>query len=214
MSKLDQNIKEWRRQMSAGGISTREMLDELEAHLRDAVAEQIRSGLSLEQAFDLAVQQIGSAEALKAEFAKTVERAELRERKLKLFCTACMGLAYLTPLVLAAPKPWSRMTATEQWLGLSAVALTVLSMFSGLFIHRFLPIIPDKRIRTRVQFACAVPLFIWLGVFGYGLLPRLELTVGQVMVATLWAISPLALFGGVILGLDEAARTAQSSADF
>jgi hypothetical protein len=79
-------------------------------------------------------------------------------------------------------------------------------MFSGLILHRFLPVIPDRRIRTRIQFASVVPVFGWLLVFAFVILPRLDLSVGQVAVATLWAISPLAIFGGLTFGLDEAAR--------
>ncbi len=94
------------------------------------------------------------------------------------------------------PFPWR----------LAAVGLTVLAPFSGLLLHRWLPSIPDPRIRTRLLFAGAVPVFAWLGVFAYVVLPRFELALGQVTLATLWAIAPLAVFGGLILWLDEAAR--------
>jgi len=81
----------------------------------------------------------------------------------------------------------------------------VVSMFSGLFLHRFLPVVRDQRVRTRIQFASALPLFVWLCVFVYVIVPRAELTVAQLGLATLWAISPLGIFGGLICGLDEAA---------
>ena len=71
MFDLDQAIADWRRQMLAAGIKTPEMLKELEIHLRDDVEHRIRCKLSVEQAFDRAVQQLGSANKLKGEFAKT-----------------------------------------------------------------------------------------------------------------------------------------------
>jgi hypothetical protein len=205
MFNLEQAISEWRRQMLSAGIKSPVPLDELESHLREDIEREVQTGLNAQQAFEAAVQRIGQARALQAEFAKTAELKEMRERKLKLLCIVFTASAYLAPFALSGPKPWSRMNPTEQWLGLAAIGLSVVSMFSGLFLHRFLPVIPDKRVRTRVQFAGALPLFVWLCVFGFIVLPRVELTVAQLMVATLWAISPLALFGGLICGLDEAA---------
>lgn len=192
--------------MLAAGIKAPVLLDELENHLRDDVERRARSGANAQQAFEAAAQQIGEARALQAEFSKTADwKKTWEERKLKTVCIILAASAYLTPLALSAPKLWRRMDPTERWLGLSAVALTVVFMFSGLFLHRFLPLIRNKRIRTRVQFQGAIPLFVWLCLFGYVVLPRLELTVAQATVATLWAIFPLALFGGLICGLDEAA---------
>lgn len=120
MFNLDQAIAEWRRQMAAAGIRTPEALKELETHLRDDVEHRIRSGVSAEQAFDSAVQQLGSANTLKAEFAKTA--------KLKQWHYVCRGLGFgiglfllgvafcylvLIPGALTASEKYS------QWLGLS-----------------------------------------------------------------------------------------------
>jgi hypothetical protein len=212
MFDLEQAIAEWRRHMLAAGIKTPVPLVELESHLRDEVERQVGAGLSAQQALAAAVQRMGQPMALEAEFAKTADVKEARERKLKLLCLAATALVYLTPFALSGAKPWSRMNPAEQWLGLVALALTVVSIFSGLLLHRFLPVIPDKRVRTRVQFASAVPLFVWLCVFVFVLVPRVEWTVAQLSVATLWAISPLSIFGGLICGLDEAARRKTSAA--
>ncbi len=70
MFDLDRAISEWRRQMTAGGIKSQDVLDELESHLREEIGQQMRSGSGETQAFDAAVQQIGRAGALKTEFAK------------------------------------------------------------------------------------------------------------------------------------------------
>ena len=120
MFNLDQAIAEWRRQMLAAGIKTPGALQELETHLRDDVEHQILFGVSAEPAFDMAVQQLGNAHTLKAEFAKT---AGLKQRHyvyrglgfgIGLFP---LGVAFcyfvLIPAALAASQKYS------QWLGLS-----------------------------------------------------------------------------------------------
>jgi hypothetical protein len=196
--------------MVAAGIRNAEALSELEGHLRDDVGRQVQSGLCAETAFDIASERIGKSDALANEFEKAASAKELRERKIKLLCIVLVGVAYLCPFVLSIPKPWISLDASQQWLGIGAIVVSFLSMFSGLFLRRFLPIIPNRRMRTRVQFASVVPVFVWLIAFAFVILPRLELTFGQVTVATLWAISPLAIFGGLVFGLDEAARRASA----
>ncbi len=205
MFDLEKSIADWRRQMLAAGIKTPVPLEELESHLREEVEREIQGGLSAPQAFAAAIQRLGQAQALEAEFAKVLAPTEARERKLKLLCLAAVALAYLTPFVLAAPRPWNGMNPGEACLGLAALTLSVAGMFSGLFVHRFLPVIRDPRVRTCVQFACALPLFVWVGAFAFVIVPRMEWTTAQLSMATLWALSPLGIFGGLICGLDEAA---------
>jgi hypothetical protein len=137
MFNLDQAIAEWRRQMVAGGIKTPEALKELETHLRDDVEHQIRSGLSVEQAFDSAIQQLGSANKLKGEFAKT---AGLNQRHyvyrglvfgIGLFL---LGVAFcyfaLIPVALAASQSYS------QWFGFSPAQWKANEYIS--FVSRFM----------------------------------------------------------------------------
>src|SRR5439155_2716771 len=95
MFNLDQAIADWRRQMLAAGIKSPEVLDELESHLRDDFDQQLLSGLTEQQAFAAAVQQIGHAGALQSEFSKLKPvRASLRPGILRLFCFV------LAPLML------------------------------------------------------------------------------------------------------------------
>jgi leader peptidase (prepilin peptidase)/N-methyltransferase len=70
MFNLEQAIAGWRKQMLAAGIKTPVPLDELESHLREDVEERIRSGTSVEQAFEAAAQRIGEANMLQVEFKK------------------------------------------------------------------------------------------------------------------------------------------------
>jgi len=84
MFDLDQAIAEWRRQMAAEGLKSREVLDELESHLRDEIEQQDLAGASREQAFENAVQQIGCAAALEGEFAKVGTRTSVKNAVLAL----------------------------------------------------------------------------------------------------------------------------------
>jgi len=70
MFNLEQSIAEWRRQMLAAGIESPGPMEELESHLREGIEQQMKSGISAQQAFEAALGQIGRADILKNEFAK------------------------------------------------------------------------------------------------------------------------------------------------
>jgi uncharacterized YccA/Bax inhibitor family protein len=70
MFDLEQSIAAWRQQMRTAGIQDI-VLDELESHLAEEVARQVREGIEAAQAFESAVRQIGAAETLRVEFAKS-----------------------------------------------------------------------------------------------------------------------------------------------
>ena len=61
MFDLEQSISDWRRQMLAAGIKTPVPLEELESHLREDIAQQMQSGLSAPQAFEIAANKVGHA---------------------------------------------------------------------------------------------------------------------------------------------------------
>lgn len=76
MFDLEQAIKEWRRKMNSSGIKAREVLEELESHLREDLEGRVKSGAGEQEAFEAAVRQIGQAGALTSEFAKIGETNE------------------------------------------------------------------------------------------------------------------------------------------
>jgi len=89
MFNLEQQISNWREQMLAAGI-TFEDLDELETHLRDDMAQLLKSGLSENEAFTISTVRIGSTNDLKAEFQKTNEI--IKGLKMKRIITTVAGL--------------------------------------------------------------------------------------------------------------------------
>jgi hypothetical protein len=70
MPDLEQKIIEWRRQMQVAGIPSPVPLDELENHLRDEIDRMTRSGISDDEAFRRAAEELGPVLALKTEFEK------------------------------------------------------------------------------------------------------------------------------------------------
>src|SRR4051795_11962403 len=74
MFDIETRIQEWRRTVSAHFGDRGDVVDELEAHLRDDVERRVRSGVSSEQAWADARAQLGDARQLAGEFAKVSGR--------------------------------------------------------------------------------------------------------------------------------------------
>ena len=169
MFSLDQAISEWRRQMANEGIKTVTVLDELENHLREDIERQMQSGAEAQQAFEQAAQRLGNGHTLKPEFAKVGSLKEALQGK--VIGMACCTLSGLFSLLLA-PRFFTiqELSLAERIWGLTAVALTVLSLASFRFSYKFLPVIRDRRARMAIGVACGLAGVVWLLVFGY-LLP-------------------------------------------
>src|SRR4030095_4236565 len=134
MFNLDQAITEWRRQMAAAGIKNAEALNELESHLRDDVEQHVRSGLSMQQAFEAATQRIGQASVLKNEFEKVGQAKLPLQRTLKsLLCVVFAGL-----IVLACAYSYFEfeMALGVKLLGFAAVALLLVSVGGWRYVVR------------------------------------------------------------------------------
>lgn len=196
--------------MSAGGINTPEVLNELETHLREDVEQQMASGLTAQLAFEAAVRHIGRAGLLRSEFAGAEDGTQ-RERKIAGLLMALAAMPYFLFATVGLFK--IEMNTSERLVGIAAVAVSVLFGCSGAFAHHFLPVLPDHRARTTVQIFCALPAVIWLLGFLYLVLPHCDFTLGQLLVAILWAMVPLAIAWGVTNGMDKAAHARLVTAD-
>ena len=67
---LNRAIQRWRENLAQSPVFQRENLDELEAHLRDAVAALQASGLSAEESFLIGMKRIGANDSLEKEYGK------------------------------------------------------------------------------------------------------------------------------------------------
>jgi hypothetical protein len=126
MFNLEQAVKDWRRQMAARGIKAAEVLDELEAHLRDEIERQIRSGANELEAYQAASACIGEPNALKAEFAKLAAN----NRRPGFVRTCCVIFAACVLLINACTLLKYEMSVLERALGFAAVSLICLYLAS------------------------------------------------------------------------------------
>jgi hypothetical protein len=126
MFDLDQAIAEWRRRMLAAGIKTPVPLDELVSHLRDDIEQRRELGLSEEEGFERAIQEIGQAPALQREFAKRRAR-DRREGLLKMCSLIWVGLVLMFTL-LAVYDHDPRDDKTTEWL---VVICAIIGAISG-----------------------------------------------------------------------------------
>jgi hypothetical protein len=73
MHNLEQLITEWRKITTAAPGVQPKTLDELESHVRETVEELVQAGLTETEAFQRAVEQLGTAPAIASEFQKLDE---------------------------------------------------------------------------------------------------------------------------------------------
>jgi hypothetical protein len=209
MFNLEPSIAEWRRQMLAAGIQTPVPLEELEIHLREDIAQQMKTGSNLQDAFTSAVQKLGSAHTVQTEFMK-VDKTH-SALKWKLMEIGLTLATILVPLlfggIVLKRASFIDMTAAEELSSLAALAAFSLLAWSGRLGHRFLPVIQNRRIRNAILFSCCVPLTLWWIVFLNFIVPRHDFTMGEFLVAFTWAFfTPLGAFIGLHWGIETAAR--------
>jgi hypothetical protein len=203
MFNLENSITAWRQQLITGGIKTPAVLDELESHLRDSVEQQLRSGVTAQQAFDAATQRIGQAFALGHEFAKAEGIAGQRRKFLGSFGVV-FALIYLFASTFALVN--IEMNLNLRILGFSAVLVVVLLFCSFQFIGKLLPTVSRLRPGQTIQLACRLSAIFWIPSFFYLILPLFNFTLGPLVVAILWAIVPSVLLATVSSRLDAMAN--------
>ena len=74
MSKFDELIVSWRKEMSAAGIGPGPVRDELECHLRDGYDSRVRADMDPAAAFADAATKLGAPKALRQEYNTAVTR--------------------------------------------------------------------------------------------------------------------------------------------
>jgi hypothetical protein len=102
MFDLEKAFARWRQDLAAAGIGGKEMLDELESHLREDVQEQVEKGASAAEAFARAVQRMGQPAALSREFQRAKGVRKPPAWFLKIFVAAALyvGIIFATSLML------------------------------------------------------------------------------------------------------------------
>src|SRR4051812_27423769 len=127
MLNLDKEIAGWREAMARGGIKDPAVLDELESHLRDYVAQEVKAGREVQLAFQAGLERIGSASVLRREFSRANPTpilsgvsALLRDRR-NYFWTAL-----LASLFVAGGFFFRKARVTPVYRGVATLQLDVL----------------------------------------------------------------------------------------
>jgi len=206
MFDLNKAINEWRQQMLAAGIKSPVPFEELESHLRDDVEQQMRGGSSAEQAFALAVNRIGQAPALKAEF-DHARHCLQASRKRKILLSFTLLFAGLVLCLSAITFFETGMSFGQQLLALMAVVLTISGAFGWRYALRFIPIISNKVLRLQAGLGLLVLAFCYVNAFNYIVLPRIFGISEQLgLMALFWGFFPGAILGCLGIGIAMSER--------
>jgi cytochrome b subunit of formate dehydrogenase len=214
MFDLEPSIADWRRRMLAAGIKTPAPLEELESHLREEIQRQMKSGLDVRAAFNLAAQNIGGANALRQEFGKIGEVMSARQRKFNIIvCGVAAVLIGLTGVMLLFPSfGKSPDLSFHELLPVSGAFISAaLILWSWRFSYICFPPL-SARTRMIVAFLCIV----LSGVCGVLLLNFTLMSANtfcQVCAAVCWMLIPLALAASIIFALEEAAYRKTATSD-
>jgi len=198
MFDLERAIAEWREQLASDGISPPEVLDELESHLRDDIEQQMRSGLSPQQAFNAALQRLGRRDALKTEFKRISGRTEVLEKLMGL-----VGIILVGFIVWMSGYTFLQMelSPSEQIVAYAAVAFTLLTACAWRYAVPFLPVIASRGKRVTVGLICIVLGVVFSNLFCHFILPHFESHDRQIPALGFWAVFPIALFACLGLAL-------------
>jgi hypothetical protein len=199
MFNLDLRIAEWRRQMLAAGIRSSEALDELEAHLRAEVEQQKSSGRSDVEAFDIAVQRIGKAGALKNEFKKIGGTPAVLEKL--MIGVAGIFVGFIVFLGTVAVFMCYGSTG-DRLMAAAAMICTILVACSWRFAVPFLPMIKNTWKRLVAGLACILFGFGATSFYCNVILPHFEAGPDRQLPAIgCWAVFIVAVFSCAGVGL-------------
>jgi hypothetical protein len=212
MFHLEQAIAEWRQQMLAAGIKMPVPLEELEIHLREEIEQRLKAGAGEQQAFDVAVQQIGKSEMLKNEFSKVEGTKEARDYKLtQILSVVCAGFVplWFGGMMLFNRGGFEQLTPRQQMSGVAATVIFSVFVWSGRLGYRLLPVIHTKLVRSAL---CLAPIIFWWITFFRVIVPHYDFTIGQFVVMILWGfITPSGAFLGLVWGLETAAHKSRAT---
>jgi hypothetical protein len=126
MSALDEKIAAWRKDVAKSMPGNEKTVRELEDHLRVQIAEQMRAGMPMDEAFDAGIRQLGEPWELAGEFR--------RSRPSWLGGGYLSGFEYV-PLERAMAK---RQRRTFRWMLVSGLACQNCGMLARYSSHAFL----------------------------------------------------------------------------
>ena len=158
MFNLEQSIAQWRQQMLAAGIKAPVPLDELEAHLRDDIEQQLKNGSTAQAAFDAAAEQLGRADVLRHAFKQDqLDIRLLSPIYMRMYCFL------VAPLVMSTvwTYPAGGMISVWQLVSVTAVLLIALYIGGLPFFYRWLFARHIRLMRAALRITCLWFVLTW-----------------------------------------------------
>ncbi len=198
---LESEIAQWRAFVAQGHAVDGRDVDELEAHLRDQIADLDAAGLAADEAFLIAVKRMGRLDELSREFAREhsgrlwrqlvlsggAEEQRPDRRWPEALAFAVAAAVTIQVARLAAGFPSKEFTWLPRNLG-----LLVLPFVAGYFAHR-------RRLPRRQTLALAVPFAIAavvINLYPYGENASTEVLVAAHLPVLVWFLVAYAYMGG------------------
>ena len=185
--------------MSAAGIKSGDVLDELESHLREDVEQRMRSGVAAEQAFREAVQSVGNSASLHQEFAK------LRPAGARFSRTTIRACCLAVALFVFVVESWTliiyevAMPARILGIGTMLVIACVIGALPDLN-RRLWPGVRGWAFRKTILTICNFAAVAWVGLLFLSLAHINVLPSGMVFGAVCWGLIAAATMIVVVLG--------------
>jgi hypothetical protein len=203
VDQLEAQITEWRVLLAERPGVDRHDVEELEAHLREQIAELDAAGLAADEAFLVAVRRMGSLDDLSREFAREhsgrlwrqllvaddaeQEGAGNRWAEALVFAVAAGAAIQVARLVAGFPSE-------ESWWLLRNLGLLVVPFLAGYFVRR-------RRLPLRRSLLTAVPFVvaaIVVNVYPYRDGASTELLVAAHLPVLLWFVVAYPYMGGTL----------------
>jgi len=203
MDQLESEIAEWRAYVAKSPAVNGHDIDELEAHLRDQIAEFDAAGLTPDEAFLVAVKRMGRLDDVSREFAREhsgrlwkqlvlsdgdgQEPADTRWVETLVFAIAVAVTVQVARLAAGFPGEES------SWLFRNA-SLLVLPFLAGYFAHR-------RRLVSRHWLVIAAPVAIAavvINLYPYREGASTELLVAAHLPVVLWFVVAYPYMSGVV----------------
>jgi hypothetical protein len=203
MDGVESQIAQWRAYLAKAPALNGRDVDELEAHLRDQIAELDAAGLTADEAFLVAVKRLGDLDTLSREFAREHsgrlwKQLVLEDRRGAARPSGGWFEAFVFALAAALAIQVARLTArfpeqNADWL-LRNLSLFVLPFLAGYFARR-------RQLDTRRWVLTATPFVLMalvVNVYPYRADSATELLVALHLPVVLWFAVAYPYVGGTI----------------
>jgi hypothetical protein len=204
---LEDRIAEWRAFVAAAPAVDARDLDELEAHLRDQIADLDAAGLSEDEAFLVAVGRLGSVDVLSGAYAR--EHSERLWRQLTLGSASAtrtdtgwrdaLTLAVAAAVAVLAVRVVAGFGADEPWWVVRNLGVFVLPFVAALFVRRR----QLSRRRTVVTAGLFAAAAVFVNVLPFAPGGATELVVAAHLPVLLWCVVAYAYMAGEVSSYDR-----------